>query len=116
MTENVFRHFFAGFVRLHILYHADKHAVCGAEIIEELKRHGYDLSPGTLYPILRSLSDAGYVEWKNEVVNGKRRKNYRITANGRQIMNDAREKVRELVGELIKDRDKMAAARKLKDE
>jgi len=110
MSDPIFRHFFAGFVRLHILYHADKHPVCGVEMMEELHRHGYELSPGTLYPILRAMTEAGYVEWSNEVVNGKRRKNYRITAKGRRLLREARDKVRELVGELVEDRDKMTAA------
>lgn len=115
MADEIFRHFFAGFVRLHVLYHADKEPVCGVDIIEELKRHGYDISAGTLYPILRSLANAGYVEWTNEVVKGKRRKNYRITRKGRQILKEARQKVRELVGEIVEDQDKMAAARKPTD-
>jgi len=115
MADEIFRHFFAGFVRLHILYHADKHPVCGVDIIDELKRHGYDLSAGTLYPILRSLPNAGYVEWTSEVVKGKRRKNYRITEKGRRVMNEARDKVHELVGELVEDHDKMAEAKQPKD-
>lgn len=51
-SDELLRHFIGGFVRLHILNHAEKVAICGAEMIEELKRHGYDLSPGTLYPIV----------------------------------------------------------------
>lgn len=112
MADEIFRHFFAGFVRLHILYHADKHPVCGVEIIEELQHHGYELSPGTLYPILHSLAEAGFLEWSHEVVEGKRRKNYRITDKGRKVMKDARNKVRELVGELVEDRDGMAGGKK----
>ena len=46
------RDFFLGFVKIHILHHAAEGAVYGAAITAELRRHGYDLSPGTLYPIL----------------------------------------------------------------
>jgi hypothetical protein len=62
MTDDLLRHFFGGFVRLHILYHADKEPVCGVEMIDELKRHGYRLGPGTLYPILHHLEEAGYLD------------------------------------------------------
>ena len=58
--DDLLRHFFGGFVRLHILFHAEKEAICGVEMIEELERQGYKLSPGTLYPILHHLEDAGY--------------------------------------------------------
>ena len=49
------RNIFLGFIRIHILYHASKEEIFGVEIMRELKRHGYSISPGTLYPILHSL-------------------------------------------------------------
>src|SRR5215469_9309091 len=45
------RYLYAGFIRLHVLHHAVKERVYGLAMIEELRRHGYTLSPGTLYPI-----------------------------------------------------------------
>ena len=112
MTDNLFRHFFAGFVRLHILYHAAKEPICGVEIIEELKRHGYDLSAGTLYPILHGLENMGYLTSTPEVVGGKRRRNYRITKHGQTMLADGQKKVRELVSEVIEDKDLRAVAEK----
>src|SRR5436190_3805571 len=94
MIDVLNRLFFAGFIRLHILYHADKEPLCGVEIMEELQRHGYDLSPGTLYPILRWLHEAGCVLGK-EVVADKRGKNLRITAGGRKVLAEARTTLRE---------------------
>jgi DNA-binding PadR family transcriptional regulator len=109
MTDLLSRLFFAGFVRLHILYHADKEPICGVEIMEELRQHGYDLSPGTLYPILRQLYEAGCLSCKGAVVSGKRRKNFRITANGKKVLAEARAKLRELVSEVVEDKDRRAA-------
>lgn len=94
-------HFYGGFVRLHILYHADQELICGVEMIAELKRHGYKLSPGTLYPILHHLEHSGYLISAAETIRGKRRKNYRITKKGRTLMNDAKVKLRELFTEVI---------------
>jgi len=55
-TENSILHeFFLGFIKIHILYHASREPVYGLWLIEELERHGYRLSPGTLYPILHSF-------------------------------------------------------------
>jgi len=104
--NELLQHLQGGFVRLHILYHADKESICGVEIMEELARHGYDLGPGTLYPILHRLETAGYLKCKTAIVGGKQRKNYRITPSGRAVLVDAREKLRELVSEVIDDRDK----------
>jgi DNA-binding PadR family transcriptional regulator len=94
------RDLFLGFIRLHILYHASEAPIFGLDMIRELARHGYDLSPGTLYPILRKLKETGYLEQQIEVVGGKQRKYYRATAAGRAALSEARAKVRELVNEV----------------
>jgi DNA-binding PadR family transcriptional regulator len=104
MAEDLLRHFFGGFVRMHVLYHAAKEPVWGAAIMAELERHGYRLTPGTLYPILHHLEAAGYLTATTAVVAGKRRRNYRITSAGRRFLRDARGKLRELVAELLDDR------------
>ena len=71
--DPVTRHFFNGFIRLHILYHAAKEPIYGAEITEELIRHGYRLSQGTLYPALHLLEQLGYLRSRSELVQGRRR-------------------------------------------
>jgi DNA-binding PadR family transcriptional regulator len=47
----------AGLVPLHILYHAVKEEIYGQAMIGELRRHGYKLGPGTLYPMLHRLEE-----------------------------------------------------------
>lgn len=94
--------FFLGFIKIHILYHASKEPVFGLELIKELARHGYHISPGTLYPILHRLLNEQYLTSKTEVVNGKVRKYYRITNKGKKALQECRAKIRELVDEVIK--------------
>ena len=91
---------FLGFVRLHILHHAAEAPIFGLDMIRELARHGYQLSPGTLYPILRKLREAGFLQQEVEVVGGKQRKYYRATPAGRAALVEAMAKVRELVNEV----------------
>jgi len=111
MASDVLRHLFTGFVRLHILYHADKGPVCGVELMEELRHHGYKIGPGTLYPVLHDLEAAGYLKGKDEVVGGKRRRNFRTTTRGRKVLSDARSKVVELASEIVEDHDALAIRR-----
>lgn len=111
-SDDLLRHFFGGFVRLHLLYHAAKEPICGIEMIAELARHGYRLSPGTLYPILHHLEASGYLSSREQLVGGKRRKNYRITAKGQKLMHEAQAKLRELFSEVIAGRDRLVEARK----
>lgn len=104
MAEVLSRLFFAGFVRLHILYHAAEEPICGVEIVEELGRHGYRLSPGTVYPVFHELERAGYLRSQVQVVAGKQRKYYKATAQGRKALEAAKEKLRELAAEVLEQK------------
>ena len=104
MGEVLTRLFLGGFVRMHILYHAAKGPVYGVEMMEELRRHGYEIGAGTLYPILHQLEEVGYLASSVEVVAGKQRKYYRATPDGIDALEAAKEKLRELVAEVLDDR------------
>jgi len=99
----MFRNFFIGFVRIHILYHASKEPVYGLWLINELARHGYRLSPGTLYPILSKMEKDRLIKSRKKVVNGKVRKYYTITKKGEKGLDKVKEKIRELVKEVIEE-------------
>ena len=94
---------YSGMIRLHILHHASKGPIFGLWIIEELARHGYKLSPGTLYPILHALERKGYLRSTNKREGRQVRRLYRVTPAGRKALTAAKIKVRELVGELFVD-------------
>ena len=97
----MFKDFFLGFVKIHILYHAGKEPVYGTGIMEELLRHGYKLGPGTLYPILHKLEKEEYLKRSDRVVNGKVRKYYSITPMGEEALREIKEKILELVNEVV---------------
>lgn len=96
--------FFLGFVKTHILYHASRGPIYGVEMLEELGRHGYRLSPGTLYPTLHRLEREGYLSVQKRVVGGKMRKYYIITEQGMVVLNEAKKKIAELVNEVLLDK------------
>jgi len=101
---DILRDFFLGFVKIHILHHAAQEPLYGLAMIEELRHHGYELSPGTLYPLLHELQAAGYLEREDRVVGGKVRKYYLASAAGRMTLDQARDRIRELVDEVLDDR------------
>ena len=102
-NSKLFRDLLLGFVKVHLLYHASQEPIYGSGISAELERHGYRLSPGTLYPVLHSLDDANLVEREDRVVGGKVRKYYRTTPLGEQALEEARSKILELVNEIMDD-------------
>jgi len=98
---DIVRDVFLAFVRVHLLHHAVEKPIYGVEMMEELSRHGYKLSPGTLYPIFAGLVEAGFLRSDAVVVEGKVRKYYSITSGGRKALAEFKEKIRELVGEAL---------------
>ncbi|HVP00321.1 MAG TPA: PadR family transcriptional regulator [Bryobacteraceae bacterium] len=92
---------YSGLIRLHVLHHAAEAPIFGLGMIEELSRHGYRISPGTLYPLLQRLEKKGYLR-SREQANGKsRRRVYRATPLGKKVLAAAKGKVRELFHELL---------------
>jgi len=95
------RDFLLGFIKIHILHHASKEPVYGLWLIEELGRHGYKLSPGTLYPILHKLEQENLLKSYLENVGGKIRKYYKTTPNGIKALSKIKEKINELTKEVM---------------
>ncbi len=95
------RDLYSGLIRLHVLHHAVEEPIFGLGMAEELARHGYKISPGTLYPLLHSLEMKGYLRSREERKGKSRRKVYRATPLGRRALTSAKSKVRELFRELI---------------
>ena len=93
----------SGFIRLHVLHHAAKQPLVGHWMIEELRRHGYRLSPGTLYPMLRGMEEKGYLRSTEKRTGRRFWREYRATAAGRKALAAARAKLRELFHELIEE-------------
>lgn len=92
---------YSGLIRLHVLHHACEEEIFGLDMIEELGRHGYKMSPGTMYPILHGLEKRGYLKSSAFRSGRVRRRLYKATPAGRRALKAAKQKVRELFGELI---------------
>lgn len=92
---------YSGLIRLHILHHACESPIFGLGMIDELARHGYRMSPGTLYPLLHGLEARGLLRSEAVLLGHSRRRVYRATAAGRRALLTAKQRVRELFGELF---------------
>lgn len=102
MTDPANREFRLAFWKLHILHHAAEGPIYGLWMLEELAEHGHRLSPGTLYPILARMETRGWLKSK-EGEGPKARRNYRITAAGRRLLEQLRTEVDELHREIVKE-------------
>jgi DNA-binding PadR family transcriptional regulator len=95
------RDFRRGAVRLHVLFHAATGEVYGAAIAVELARHGHAVSPGTLYPLLHDLEASGELTSRTVLVDGRRRRCYRLTPHGRRTLASCVGALRELADEVL---------------
>ncbi len=78
-----------GMLSFLILFILSKKSMHGQEIASELeKRKGDRPSPGTLYPALKSLKDAGYIKEKKE---GKTIA-YSLTEDGQKVLKIAKQR------------------------
>ena len=101
MQDVILRKLFLGFIQVHILHHAKKKPFYGSWMIQELEHHGYEISAGTLHPILHSLKKAELLQVEEKLENGKIRKYYSITKDGEEVLIKAKKQLSELVSEHI---------------
>lgn len=94
---------YAGLIRIHILYHACQGPIFGFGMMQELQRHGYRLSAGTLYPLLHRLEKKGYLRSRGVRSGRTIRRLYTATRIGRNALALAKGKVMELLGELLEE-------------
>jgi len=79
-----------GFLSFIVLRLISKKDMSGEDISEEIeKRRGTKPSPGTIYPVLKSLSRNGFIEETKE--EGKEKK-YRLTKKGKEEIKAATRK------------------------
>ena len=101
MRDPIIREFLLTFWKIHILHHAEEEGIYGQWMLEELHRHGYRLSPGTLYPVLARMARRG---WLRADVQKKARapRIYRITPAGAAVLSRLRRSLSELQDEVAR--------------
>jgi DNA-binding PadR family transcriptional regulator len=98
------REILLGFWKVHILHHAAERPIIGQWVLTELRHHGYDISPGTLYPLLKRLERNGWLRSEVAVGEGKRRRRYyHLTTRGATVLEVLRETVTELHHEIVEE-------------
>jgi len=100
---NPLNRFKKGSIIAHILHHAKKQPYYGSWLKDELEKHGYEISFGTLYPWLNRLEFSGYLKSIKKTVDGKRRIYYSITESGNTVLQQIRILLNELFDEIMEE-------------
>ena len=80
---------------LRLLEEKDMYGYEMIETLESRSNHVFSLKAGTLYPLLHSLEEKGYLTAYESEVNGKTRKYYSIAKNGRNYLKDKKQEWQE---------------------
>ena len=100
--KSVEREILLSFWKVHILHHAATEPVIGQWVLRELRRHGYEVSPGTLYPMLNRMEERGWLRCKVDPNGGTRaRREYSLTRKGQEVLTLIRQQVEELHREVV---------------
>ena len=94
---------YSGMIRLHVLHHAAQEPIFGFGIMQELRRHGYQIGPGTIYPMLHSMEKSGLLRSSSQKKDGRTQRAYHSTPAGRKALVEAKKNVRELFHELFEE-------------
>ncbi len=102
-TKALQREILLGFWKIHILHHAVEGPVVGQWMLQELRRHGYEVSPGTLYPILHRMERLGWLRSEADAGGGSRAiRMYYLTGSGKEVLAAVQQQLEELTGELCR--------------
>ena len=100
--EGVNREIFLSFWKIHILHHAAKGPVVGGWMLRELREHGYEVSPGTLFPVLARMEKRGWLRVETDPAGGSRaRKDYYLTDKGCEVLALVKRQLAELQSEVV---------------
>jgi len=104
MTDRISREILLAFWKVHILHHAGAGPIYGQWVLEELRRHGFQVSPGTLYPLLARMEQQGWLQVVNHgkrAASPKARREYALTPRGARMLALLRRQVEELHREVV---------------
>lgn len=80
------------FIILHLLSREEMYGFQIIKRINDVTDGEIEMKTGTLYPLLQTLEDNGYVSARCLLVHGRNRKVYRITESGRKYLSAQKER------------------------
>jgi len=103
MADRITREIHLALWKIHILHHAAEHPLYGQWLLDELQRHGFRVSPGTLYPLLSRMARQGWLRRAGQGGSPKARREYVATATGTRALAALGSQVDELHREVVRD-------------
>jgi PadR family transcriptional regulator PadR len=100
-SRRIHRDFIQGMVKIFILHQASLGPIYGNKLSKALHALGYQISPGSLYPLLHALEKSALLSSRIRVARGRMRKYYELSAEGHLCLAGLRRELRDLVQSVI---------------
>ena len=101
ISQQIHRDFIQGMVKIFMLHQASLAPIYGNKMSKALRVLGYQISPGSLYPLLHALEKSGLFHSHIRVSKGRLRKYYVLTEQGHICLSGLRQDLGELVKTVI---------------
>jgi PadR family transcriptional regulator len=86
LKQQMMHSFWQGILKFFVLHQAAQSPVYGGKLKKQLQDWDYDISPGSLYPLLHALEKALLLKSRVKIFKGRARKYYDITDQGRAVL------------------------------
>ncbi len=101
LKKQISQTYWQGLVKLIVLHQANLAPVYGGRLSKYFHTLGYDISPGSLYPLLHSLEKAHFLQCRIRIFKGRTRKYYELTATGQDCLEALRQELQDITREVI---------------
>jgi PadR family transcriptional regulator, regulatory protein PadR len=101
ISQQIHRDFIQGMVKIFMLHQASLGPIYGNKMSKALRVLGYQISPGSLYPLLHTLEKSGLFHSRIRVFKGRLRRYYDLTEQGHLCLSALRQDLGELVETVI---------------
>ncbi len=101
LKQQMMHSFWQGILKFFVLHQAAQSPVYGGKLKKQLQDWDYDISPGSLYPMLHALEKAMLLKSRVKIFKGRARKYYDITDEGRAVLAEVQEELADVLTRML---------------
>jgi PadR family transcriptional regulator, regulatory protein PadR len=101
LRRQMMQSFWQGILKFFVLQKIAQGPAYGGRLKKQLSECGYDISPGSLYPLLHALEKGSLVSSRVKIFKGRARKYYEITNQGRTVLAELQKELTHIMSKIL---------------
>jgi DNA-binding PadR family transcriptional regulator len=101
LKKQMIHSFWQGILKVFVLHQAAQGPIYGGKLKKQLQGWGYDISPGSLYPLLHAFEKGHLFRSRVKIFKGRARKYYEITDQGRAVLAEVQQELNVIMTRLL---------------